>query len=190
MPGPLVTVTISESTARGAKAGPMLIAGHAILEMFLLIALLLGLAPLLKNEYFFIVIAFLGSIIMLWMAYGMFRSLPTLSIQTEASAGRKKNLLVSGILMSLANPYWIIWWATIGIGYIIHSQKLGPWGIGLFYIGHILGDLLWYAAISLAVAKGRKLFTDSTYRILIGICATFLMGFAFYLVISGAKAIL
>jgi len=182
MPGPLLTVTISESTRKGAIAGPMLIGGHAILELVLVIALILGLSPLLKNEVFFMAIAFVGGGIMFWMAWGMFKSLPSLTIKSEATSDKKNNLLISGILMSLANPYWIIWWATIGIGYIVHSQKYGLLGISAFFIGHICGDLLWYSAISLAISKGKKIFTDNAYKILIAICGTFLVGFAIFLV--------
>jgi hypothetical protein len=40
MPGPLLTATISECSQRGFIAGPLLITGHAILELVLVIALL------------------------------------------------------------------------------------------------------------------------------------------------------
>jgi threonine/homoserine/homoserine lactone efflux protein len=190
MPGPLLTITISESTRRGVSAGPLLIAGHSMLELLLVIALLFGLGPLLKNEIFFVVIAFLGGAIMLWMAWGMFRSLPTLSVVYTGEGKAKNNLLITGILMSLANPYWIIWWATIGIGYIVLSQKLGFWGVAMFFVGHILGDLLWYMAISLAVGKGKRLFTDRVYRALIALCGAFLVGFSIYLVVSGFQKLI
>jgi threonine/homoserine/homoserine lactone efflux protein len=185
MPGPLLTITISESTQRGPIAGPLLIVGHAVLELVLLVGLLFGLGPLLKNESFFITIAFIGGLIMLWMAYGMFRALPTLSVKADKTKLKRRNLLLTGAIMSLVNPYWIIWWATIGIGYIVLSQKLGFWGIALFYLGHITGDMIWYVTISTAVGNGKKLFTDRIYRSLIAICGSFLVGFAFYLVISG-----
>jgi len=190
MPGPLLTVTISESAKKGFIVGPMLIAGHAILELLLLIALLLGLGPLLKNELFFIIIAFVGGLVMLWMALGMFRSLPTLSVSFTGESKARNNLLITGSLMSLVNPYWIIWWATIGIGYIVLSQKPGFWGITLFYLGHITGDLLWYSAISFAVSKGKRLFTDTVYRILIAICGAFLVAFSIYMVITGFQKLL
>jgi threonine/homoserine/homoserine lactone efflux protein len=185
MPGPLLTVTISESTRKGFFVGPLLIAGHSILELLLVIGLILGLGPLLKNEIFFVIIAFTGGLIMLWMAFGMFRSLPTLSVSYSGESKSKNNLLLTGALMSLVNPYWIIWWATIGIGYIVLSQELGFWGIALFYLGHISGDLIWYSAISFAVSKGKRLFTDTVYRILIAVCGSFLVAFSIYLVISG-----
>jgi threonine/homoserine/homoserine lactone efflux protein len=35
LPGPLLTVTISESARRGFKAGPLLITGHGLLEFSL-----------------------------------------------------------------------------------------------------------------------------------------------------------
>lgn len=190
MPGPLLTVTISEATRKGPLAGVLLILGHAILELLLLVGLMFGLAPLFKNETFFIIVAFVGGLIMLWMATGMFKSLPTLSVNGVQVADKKNNLVLSGALMSLVNPYWIIWWATIGIGYIITAQEFGWIGVIIFYIGHILGDMIWYCAISFAVGKGKQLFTDKIYRILIGVCGLFLVGFSFYLVYSGLQKII
>ncbi len=187
MPGPLLTVTISESTTRGAKAGPLLITGHALLELLLIVALLIGLGPILEHRLFFMISAFAGGAIMFWMAWGMFKSLPALSVTTNGEQSAGGNLLLSGALMSLANPYWIIWWATIGIGYIYHSKAFGIWGIVFFFLGHILGDYIWYSAISIAVSKGKKLFTDKVYRILIGVCGAFLVVFAFFLIATALK---
>lgn len=187
MPGPLLTVTISESSRRGAMAGPILIFGHAVLELALIIALFLGLGPILQNNVFFIIVALVGGIIMLLMGWGMFRSIPSLSLAENVNVDKKNNLFVAGVLMSLANPYWIVWWATIGIGYLVSAQRFGFVGIFSFYLGHILGDLLWYSAISMAVAKGKKLFTDRAYKGLIAVCAGFLVIFSIYLVVSGIK---
>jgi threonine/homoserine/homoserine lactone efflux protein len=182
MPGPLLTVTISELVRRGAIAGPLLVAGHAVLELLLVVALMLGLSPLLKNGFFFVLVALAGGATMFWMAFGMFRSLPTLTVNNSVAVDRKNNLVVAGALMSLANPYWIIWWATIGIGYITHCQKMGSTGVGVFYSGHVFGDVLWYVAISIAISKARILFSDRTYQVVIGCCGAFLVAFAGHLV--------
>ena len=117
MPGPLLTVTISESSQRGFIMGPMLIAGHAILELVLVAVLLLGLAPFFQLPEVFVVSAIGGALILFWMAFGMFRSLPSLHLSLEVNNGRRNHPMISGTLMSVANPYWIIWWATIGLGY-------------------------------------------------------------------------
>ncbi len=187
MPGPLLTVTISESPRRGMMTGPLLIAGHAILELALVLALLMGLAPLLSMEPVFIFIALAGSAVLLWMAVGMLQSLPTMTLVTEAKDASGKNLIMSGALMSIANPYWSIWWATIGLGYILHSMDAGTMGVIAFFSGHILGDLFWYAAVSAAIWKGRRLLSDRGYRLLIGTCAVFLIVFSCLFAWSGLQ---
>lgn len=180
MPGPLLTVTISESPRRGSVTGPLLIAGHGLLEMALVSAIFLGLAPLLRQRGVFAAIAIGGGAILIWMAWGMFRALPRLSLTSERKSAAGRSLIVTGILMSLANPYWIVWWVTIGLGYILQSRQQGAWGVVFFFAGHILADFLWYTAVSTTVAKGRHLLTDGLYRKLTAVCGGFLVLFALY----------
>jgi threonine/homoserine/homoserine lactone efflux protein len=187
MPGPLLTVTISESPRRGTATGPLLVAGHGILEFVLVIGIFLGLAPFLKSPAVFTVIAFAGSAILLYMAAGMFRALPKLSLAPSAQSAPSHPLILTGILMSLANPYWTVWWITIGLGYILQSRQYGISGVAFFYAGHILADFLWYTAVSTAVAKGGHLLSDRHYRVLIAVCAAFLVFFAFYFLYSAFR---
>jgi threonine/homoserine/homoserine lactone efflux protein len=187
MPGPLLTVTISESSRRGFIAGPLLITGHAVLELALITALLLGLAPFFQMPVVFVVTAITGASILLWMAINMFRSLPSLSISWEEDETKRNHPMISGILMSVANPYWIIWWVTIGLGYILYSWQFGSWGITFFFAGHILADLSWYSFISAAVARGKIFLDDRLYRGLIALCAVFLAGFACYFAYTGLE---
>ena len=189
MPGPVLTVTVSESARRGAMAGPMMILGHGILELVLVLALLGGLAPFFSRDEVFITISLLGGMILLWMAYMMFKELPGLQLKTEEGDEKPRSLILSGILLSLANPYWLIWWATIGIGYIMYSVKFGIPGIIAFFSGHILADLAWYSLISYGVARGSDFFTDGFYRRLIGACASFLCVFSCYFLYSGLEKI-
>lgn len=185
MPGPLLTATISESSQRGFIAGPLLIAGHGLLELFLVTILILGLAPFFQLPAVFVVSAIAGSAILLWMAGGMLRSLPGLSLNVAPRQGRLNHPVFSGIVMSVSNPYWIIWWATIGIGYILYSRQFGMWGLVFFFTGHILADLVWYSSVAAVVAGGRRFLTDRLYRGLIAICAVFLIAFAGYFAYAG-----
>ena len=187
MPGPLLTATIGESARRGALSGPLLILGHSALEFVMLLALLFGLAPLLRHDGVFAAIALVGAAILLWMAGGMFRSLPRLSLDILPAGSSSGPLVTNGILLSVANPYWAIWWATIGLGYLASCQAFGPSGIAAFFIGHISGDLVWYSFVSILVAKGRHLLSDRVYRGLIGFCATLLAVFALGFVYMGLK---
>ncbi len=186
MPGPLLTATISESSQHGFITGPLMIAGHAILELGLVIALLLGLAPFFQQPVIFAATALIGSVMLFRMAFGMVRSLPYLHLSLEGGQQQRRNHpILCGISMSVATPYWIIWWATIGLGYILYSLRFGFWGIVFFFVGHILADLVWYSLIAAAVAGGRHFLTNRLYRGLISACAVFLILFAGYFAYAG-----
>lgn len=188
MPGPLLSVTISESIQKGALAGPRIITGHALLEVVLVAALMLGLAPLLADKGVFAVIALGGALVLLWMAFGMFRSLPKLKLELGDTEIQSKGHILAGITMSLANPYWVLWWATIGMGYVLYCRQFGTLGIAFFYSGHILADFLWYGLVSLAMAKGRHLLSNHVYQALIGVCAGALVFFSGYFAYTGLRA--
>ncbi len=190
MPGPLLTVTLSESARRGFVAGPLIVLGHGILELILVLLLLLGLAPVLNNNYVVGGVGLVGAVVLVWMAVGMIRSLPSLSLQRVATGNQGTHPVWAGILMSLANPYWTIWWATIGLGYILYSLKLGLLGVTAFFIGHILADLLWYAAVSFTVAHGRRFMSDRIYKGIIACCAVALLVFGLYFGFSGAQRLI
>ncbi|MGD9950653.1 MAG: LysE family transporter [Desulfobulbus sp.] len=185
MPGPLLTVTISESSRRGASAGPLMIFGHGLLEIGLVTALFSGFAALLQSDQVFITVALLGGGVLLWMGFSMLRSLPTIVLPRTGTSETRQNLVLAGVVLSLCNPYWLIWWVSIGMGYILHSARFGPAGIGAFLCGHLLADLAWYSLISLGVARGRAWFSPGLYRALIGFCSVVLLGFSGFFFASG-----
>jgi threonine/homoserine/homoserine lactone efflux protein len=190
MPGPLFTITLSESARRGFSAGPLIVLGHGILELVLVLLLMLGLAPVLQADQVIGTVGLVGAVVLIWMAVGMIRTLPSLSLQRLSSDSRSTNPVWAGILMSLANPYWTLWWATIGLGYILYAWKLGVAGVVAFFLGHILADLAWYAMVSYTVAHGRRFMSDRSYRVMMGCCALLLLGFGIYFGLSGAQKLI
>ena len=218
MPGPVLTITIGETAARlrpngatrgsgeardlppgppdgvqlvqGALVGPLIVLGHGILEVCLVVAVVLGLGKLLVRDAVVGCIGVAGGAVLVWMAWGMFRSVRGLSLRAAADRSeRRRHPVLAGILTSLANPYWAVWWATIGLGYIALSLKLGTVGVVAFYCGHILSDLAWYGAISLSLVLGHRLLTDRAYRGLVAACAVFLFGFGLYFGFAGVRAL-
>lgn len=187
MPGPVLTVTISESSRRGFWAGPLIIVGHAVLEGGLFILLLLGLGPYLRNDVVFVVVGLSGALILIWMAFGMFRSMPSLTLDRETAGGRSRNPVVSGVLSTLANPYFTVWWATIGLGYMAYALKFGLAGVLAFFAGHIAADFAWYSIVSLAVSRGRRFISRNMYRGMIGVCASALVLFAGWFGFAGIQ---
>lgn len=189
MPGPLLAVTVSETPRRGWIVGPILVAGHGVLELSLITLIISGLGSFLQMKETFITVALIGGVFLLFMALSMFRSLPKLSLNNEIQGKIKSSLFLSGVLMSLANPYWSFWWATIGVGYLVQSMEIGAFGIIAFFMGHILGDLAWYSAVSVGVYKGKRLLNDGVYRKIIFVCALILVGFSFYFIWAGLEKI-
>lgn len=185
MPGPLFALTVSESPRRGWLAGPVLVAGHACLELFLVLLIISGLGSFLRLEETFILVSILGGIFLLFTAFSMLKSLHKLTLKGEEISQKKGSLFLGGILLSLANPYWSLWWATIGVGYLVKSMELGLQGFLAFFTGHVLGDLVWYTAVSVSVFKGKKILNDSLYRKLSCLCAILLIGFSIYFIFSG-----
>ncbi len=181
MPGPLLTSVIYESFKHGTKTGPLIILGHAILEIFMIALIIFGLSNIAYNINVIRTISFLGSNILLYFGISMLKSLPTISLEIKPSTKTSsQNLVLTGITLSIANPYWSIWWLTIGLGLVISAQKVGYLGIISFFVGHILADLLWYSLVSYTINRGKEIISLKTYKTIILVCAVVLIIFSIY----------
>lgn len=208
MPGPLLTVTIGESARRGFMAGPLIVVGHAVLELALILALAGGLSVLLTAARVSQIIAVLGGAFLLYMGAGMARDAAAGRISLKMSdqawqegdhmkaggisrgpghpaAKKSMHPVLAGILISVSNPYWTLWWATVGLGYITLSLQKGTLGLASFFTGHILADLVWYSLVAAAVAGGRKFLSDRVYGGVIAACGIFLIGLGGYFLYYG-----
>jgi len=189
MPGPLLTVTIVQSIKKGFKAGPFIILGHMVLELSLLVGLLFGLQKFLLLKTVMQVIFIMGGAILIAMGVDLVRHAKKTYIRKVETHISRKELhpVLAGILVSLSNPYWIVWWITIGLGYMIKAIKLKFWGIASFFIGHILADFAWYSFIALAFSRGKKFISNKMYQIIILVCGILLILFGFWFLYSGVK---
>lgn len=178
VPGPLFTVTVSEAARRGFRAGPLIILGHGLLELAIVLLIVFQVTPFLAADATRLVITFSGGIILIIMGMLLMRDArrARLDLTTARTASRMHPVL-TGVLGSLSNPYWFIWWITIGLGYLVSSMEFGMAGVVAFFTGHIAADLLWYSIISYAVAKGRALVGEAGFRYLLYSCGIFLILF-------------
>ena len=190
MPGPVLTVTISESAKRGFMAGPMIVLGHGILELSLMILIIFGFANIVNRPGVIGVVGLAGGVVLIGLSYGMLKNLKNLRLDLTPDQNISGNPVIAGIRTSLANPYWTIWWATIGVGYVVIAMKFGMMGILFFFIGHIAADLAWYSGISFLVTRGRKHISDRIYRGIILVCALVLLFFAVTFGIMGLNQLL
>ena len=181
MPGPLLARTITRSASHGFLAGPVMVTGHGALELALVIALTLGLGNLLVDPTVFAWIALVGGAVLIAFSVSMFRSLPKLRLDlAETGSGAEAawpRVALDGAVTTAANPYWTLWWATVGLSYMGLSLPLGALGLAAFFVGHVASDYAWYAFVSGLVAGGRRALSDRWYRGLVGLCAVALAGF-------------
>lgn len=188
-PGPLLAVAIAEGNRKGFLAGPLLIVGHGILELFMLFLLILGLDKLLAKPFVENVISLVGGAFLLYMGVSISRS----SFEEKSiDEGERRggNTLFLGALVSLSNPYWTIWWITVGVAILSKSLLFGLFGIALFFAGHILADFLWYSGVTLAVSQGKNFLTPRFYQFLMFFCGLLLLVMSLYFIYSGFKGIL
>ena len=188
MPGPMLGVTIDGSIRKGFTAGPLIVLGHAILELFLVITMAFGLKDFFSDPVVSGLIGVFGGAFLGWTGYGMIKSgvQKTVSIDGQYKGNTKgKSLVLTGIIVSISNPYFIIWWASTGIESIRQAYAMGLTGVVFFYFGHILSDFVWYSIIAAAFASGKKLISDTLYRWLIIFLGLFISAFSIYFVLSG-----
>jgi threonine/homoserine/homoserine lactone efflux protein len=188
IPGPMLTLAIKESLQRGFKAGPQMVTGHALLELLLVIAIFFGLGQIIMWPSIQGTIGVVGGLFLFWMAYGILReawTLPALDLRGQGGGGDRLHPVIAGVTVSISNPYWSLWWVTAGAGSLLLAANNGLAGFASFFAGHITADYVWYSLVSLAVVGGKKLLTPFIYKIILTICALFLVGLAAYFVYSG-----
>jgi len=193
MPGPMLTVVVSESPRHGVMAGPLVVLGHALLELTLIVALVVGLGSVLERHAVQSVVAVGGGAMLVWMGGGMavavLRGRVSLDWEHGDATAQRARPVVAGVVSSLSNPYWLIWWATIGIAYLSKSYSAGVLGIGVFYVGHIIGDLTWYSAVSGLITAGRRFIGLGVYKVMLSVCAAFLLVLAVTFLNAGLRGL-
>jgi threonine/homoserine/homoserine lactone efflux protein len=179
-PGPFLAAVISESSRHGFKSGPLMILGHALLEILMVAVLVLGFGQFIKNPVILTVIGFAGAVILVYFGGSMLFSAPKLSLECASAQRPPAGHVLMGITMSLANPYWTIWWLTIGLGLVLSAQRSGPAAIAVFFAGHISADLGWYSIVSYIMSRGKKFIALPVYRTVIALCGITLIAFGVY----------
>ncbi len=189
MPGPMLAVTLSHSPRYGWKFGPLAVLGHGILELGLVSLVFLGAGPLLKAESVQAGVGLAGGVILVWMGKGMFTmagsGTPEVSVRSDGQGG--KRAMVLGAVTSISNPYWTLWWATVGLAYLTVAAERGPFGIGVFFLGHISGDMAWYTLVSITAARGMDVADMKFYRAVMILCSAALVVLGLWFVWYGAR---
>lgn len=195
-PGPLLTVTIAESIRKGPIAGPLLISGHGALEMGLTFILLSGLSAYLKADLVMVITGIAGSIVLLYMGITTLRNVSILEVISKSdsrningSSSSASSLVFKGAVVSLSNPYWLIWWLTIGGAFLSRAAVQGYLCVAVFFVGHISADYLWYSLISTGVHFSREKTGENLAKAVYFLCGIFLIMLGLYFGYDGISRI-
>ena len=185
-PGPVTAAAIGMG-ARSRYAGMLIAIGHGIVEFPLMILIVLGMGRILQLPTAQIAIGLAGGSFLLMMAIGMLRSLRSAGMQETKVA--KSAPLLAGIILSAGNPYFLFWWATVGLALATTATGMGIWAFALFAVVHWLCDFIWLGALSWASFKGTGLFGSRSQQIVLMICAVALFFFGLFFIYKAVAAL-
>lgn len=191
LPGPMTAATISKGYSE-KNAGLWIAAGHGIVEMPLIAAIYLGFGYLVDLPYVSEVIHVAGGVMLTYLGFRMFQA----AGKTPGEAGGlPHSSLVTGIVLTAANPGFYVWWVAIGTNLIVGNTTVGSTTIGgaatfglmgilSFALVHWSSDLAWSEFLSVGTFKSRRWWTQKVQRIVFGICGLVLIGFGIWFCVS------
>lgn len=183
MPGPVTAVTVALGS-RHRAAGALVAVGHALIEVPVILLLYFGLASFMDLDSVRISIGIVGGAVLLWMALRLFRTTPSIAGGRE---GQAHGSVLAGLALTAANPYFFIWWATVGAALIVSARDFGGPGVAAMGVTHWLCDFGWLLLLSWVVFKSRRLWTEKVNRVVFGVCAAILAGFGTWFVASSIR---
>ncbi len=183
MPGPVFAVTV----ARGRSspwAGSLVALGHGAIEFPLMALVAWGLASFFQERLVQIAIGLVGGAMLVWMGYGLLRSRPEQEGNPETLGVRQATPFLAGLTTTAANPYFFLWWATVGAMLLARGLTFGLWGLLAVAVTHWTCDLAWDTLVSLLTFHSRRLWTPLVHRLVFGACGLLLIGFGIYFAVG------
>ncbi len=186
MPGPMFAVTLAKSY-KSPWAGVWVSLGHAVIEVPLILLIYFGFAQFFQNDIVRLVLSIAGSGMIIWLGISMFRA--------RAEVVRKGkdlsyNAFTAGILTSGFNPFFLVWWATIGSMLIMRILEFGTIGLIIFTIVHWLCDLVWLTIVSNVIYRTHSFWGQRLQEWLFIACSLLLAGFGVWFLVSGIQLVI
>jgi len=165
-PGPLFAANITYGLREGFRSGIKIAIGHSIVELPLVILLGIGVFSLEIFPEFRVIISIFGAITLFGFAGIQIKSI--FKKNTNISTKPKHGPIITGILFSALNPFFIIWWLTIGFKLISDAMLIWAFaGILIVFVLHIWMDFVWLGMVAFFASKSVKIISNRNYKIMI-----------------------
>lgn len=173
-PGPITAVTVSKGSTY-PHSGMLIALGHGIVEFPLMLLIMIGFGQFLEIFWIKALIGVLGGLFLLKMGIGLLGSIQG---KNHNQTHDQYSALQAGIVLSVANPYFLVWWATVGAMLISGAYEFGIVGIAIFALVHWSCDFFWYSFLSMISYQGGQFFGQRLQQILFLVCGVFLIFFS------------
>lgn len=180
MPGPVFAATVAKGY-KDKNAGMQIALGHGMVEFPLIGLMGLGLGSFFKNQGVMIAIGLIGGLVLLYIGFNMIK------MRKEVDDTEKYlpyHPILVGVITSVSNPYFFLWWATVGLMLVLMALAFGVLAFIVFAVIHWLCDLLWDYFVSFTVFKSKRLWSKKGHNIVFGICGSVMMVFGVWFIIS------
>ena len=114
------------------------------------------------------IIGIAGGIVLI--AFGLYQILTSIKKHNleKKELVSTHRLFVIGILFTALNPYFIIWWLTVGSNLILIALEFAALaGVVFMFLCHVWMDYIWLIGVAYFSKKGVKALGAKWYRALI-----------------------
>jgi len=184
-PGPLFFLTVTHGVKNGTKTGVLFSVAHSIIEFSLVMMIALGLLSVTNEIVVRIAIGVAGGVAL--VVFGTIQIRSSLDKTDEVDSGNRtlRNLFLIGLASTSLNPYFIVWWLTIGANLILISLEFaGLLGVMIMYACHVWVDYAWLILVSGFAKRGAKILKQKWYRLLIVVFGLILIYFGFFFIMD------
>jgi threonine/homoserine/homoserine lactone efflux protein len=188
-PGPLSFGILMHGSKGGAWSGFSCAVGHMLVEFPLVLALAFGLLEAANQPFIRESIGLIGGVGLIGFGtlqiYDTLRRKTNLNEPTKASA-LPASSLVLGLALTGLNPYFILWWLTIGSVLIVQALAFAAiLGVLLMYVSHVWMDYAFLTALAHLAKKGKSIVGSRYYKLVLVIFGLALIYYGFVF-ITGA----
>jgi threonine/homoserine/homoserine lactone efflux protein len=185
-PGPLFFVTVSHGIKSGTKSGILFSIAHSLIEFALVMLLALGLLSVANVPAVRLAVGVAGGAALIVFGAMQIRgSFSYKAEETKSGQSATRSLFLLGLALTGLNPYFIVWWLTVGANLILISLEFaGLAGVVFMFVCHVWVDYAWLILVSGFAKRSSKILRLKWYRILMAVFGAVLIYYGFSFLID------
>lgn len=180
LPGPLLTLVISEAVRHGRWAGMRVALAPLFSDAPIVAVTVLLLSQLAAFHGILGTISLVGAAFLSYLAYRSF------SVES-AAAGECPRSLAKGIAANVLNPNPYLFWFSVGAPLLVNTWHIDA-GAALVFLVTFYGSLIGAKLVVAGVAsRSRELLDSRGYRLVTRLLAVLLLLMAAWLAVDGLR---